>query len=73
MAKNVLKSPSRAINIAAINARAAASRNPKNVTKSLPELKVFYNTCKRLYLGKFVRNILKKWNKKQVDYTPQHH
>ena len=54
MIKNVLKDPSRALDFTANIATAAASRNPKNVTKSLPELKTFYNTGKGLYLGKFV-------------------
>ena len=54
LAKNVLSNPSRALDITANFATAAASRNPKNVMKSLPELITFYNTGKGLYLGKFV-------------------
>ena len=54
LAKNVLSNPSRALDITANIATAAASRNPKNVMKSLPELITFYNTGKGLYLGKFV-------------------
>ena len=54
MAKNVLKNPSRALDITANIATAAASRNPKNVMSTLPELITFYNTGKGLYLGKFV-------------------
>ena len=54
MAKNVLNNPTRALDITANIATAAASRNPKNVLKSLPELITFYNTGKGLYLGKFV-------------------
>ena len=53
MAKNVLKNPSRALDITANIAIAAASRNPKNVMKSLPELITFYNTGKGLYLPRF--------------------
>ena len=53
MAKNVLKNPSRALDITANIATAAASRNPKNVMKSLPELITFYNTGKGLYLLDF--------------------
>ena len=53
MAKNVLKNPSRAPDITANIATAAASRNPKNVMKSLPELITFYNTGKGLYLPRF--------------------
>ena len=54
MAKNVLKNPTRALDITANIATAAASRNPKNVMPTLPELITFYNTGKGLYLGKFV-------------------
>ena len=54
MAKNLLKNPSRALNVTAIIATAAPTRNPKNVMKTLPELKTFYNTGKGVYLGKFV-------------------
>ena len=53
MAKNVLKNPNRALDITANIATAAASRNPKNVMKSLPELVTFYNTGKGLYLPRF--------------------
>ena len=41
MAKNVLKNPSRALDITANIATAAASRNPKNVMSNLPELITF--------------------------------
>ena len=41
MAKSVLKNPSRALDITANIATAAASRNPKNVIKSLPEVITF--------------------------------
>ena len=54
MAKNVLKNPSRALDITANIATAAASRNPKNIMSTLPELITFYNTGEGLYLGKFV-------------------
>ena len=54
MAKKVLKKPSRALDITANIATAAASRNPKNVMSTLPELITFYNTGKGLYLGNFV-------------------
>ena len=53
MAKIVLKNPSRALDITANIATATASRNPKNVMNSLPELITFYNTGKALYLDKF--------------------
>ena len=51
MAKNLLKNPGRALDITANIATAAASRNPKNVMSTLPELITFYNTGKGLYLG----------------------
>ena len=54
VAKNVLKKPGRALDITANIATAAASRNPKNVMSTLPELITFYNTSKGLYLGKFI-------------------
>ena len=54
MAKNVLKNPSRALDITANIATAAASRNPKNIMSTLPELITFYNTGKGLYLNKIV-------------------
>ena len=54
MAKNILSNPTRALDITAIIATTAASRNPKNVMKALPELITFYNTGKGFYLGKFV-------------------
>ena len=54
MARNVLKNPTRALDFTAKIATAAASRNPKNVMSTLPELITFYNTGKGLYLGKFV-------------------
>ena len=54
VAKIVLKNPSRSLDITANIATAAASRNPKIVMKSLPELITFYNTGKGLYLRKFV-------------------
>ena len=54
MAKNVLKNPSRALDITANIATAAASRNPKNVMSTLLELITFYITGKGLYLPKFI-------------------
>ena len=54
MAKNVLKNPSRGLDNTANIATAVASRNPKNVMSTLPELMTFYNTGKGLYLDKFV-------------------
>ena len=54
MAKNVTKKPSRALDITANIATAAASRNYKKEMKILPELIKFFNTGRGLYLGKFV-------------------
>ena len=53
-AKNFFENLSRALEIKANIATAAASRNPKNVMSTLPELIIFYNTGKALYLGKIV-------------------
>ena len=55
IAKNVLKIPSRALDITAISATAAASRNRKNIMSTLPELGT-YNTGKRLYFGVICTN-----------------
>ena len=54
MAKNVLKNPSRALDIKANIATAASSRNPKYVMSTVRELLTFFNTGKGLYLSKFV-------------------
>ena len=53
LAKNVLKNPSRALDITA-NIATAASRCPKNVLSTLPEVINFYHTGNGVYLGKFV-------------------
>ena len=54
MSKNVLSNPGRALVFTAKIATSAASRNSKQALSTLPELITFYNTGKRLYLGKFV-------------------
>ena len=54
MAKNASKKPSRALDITANFATAAASRNLKNVMSTPLDLLTFYNTGKGLNLGKFV-------------------
>ena len=41
MTKNVLKNPARALDITANIATAAASKNPKNVMSTLPDLIIF--------------------------------
>ena len=53
-AKNVLNNPGRTLHNTANSATTAASRNPKKVMSTLPELITLYNTEKRLYLCKFV-------------------
>ena len=53
MAKRVLSNPTRTLEITANIVTALASRSPKNVMESLPELITFYNTCNGFYLGKF--------------------
>ena len=55
MAKNVLSNPGRALDITAIIATAAASRNCKQAQSTVPVLITFNNTGKVLYLGKFVQ------------------
>ena len=52
LAKNVVSNPTRASDLTPN--KAAPSRNPKNVTKTLPEILTFYNTGEGLYSGKFV-------------------
>ena len=54
LATNVLRNPGRALEIEASVATAAASRNPKNVLSTLPELINFYHKGRGVYLGKFI-------------------
>ena len=54
LATNVLKNPARALEIGANVATAAASRNPKNVLSTLPEVLNFYHKGRGMYLGKFI-------------------
>ena len=58
LATNVLKSPMRALEVTSNIATAAASRSPKAVLSSIPEVINFYHTGKGSYLGKFVYFIL---------------
>ena len=51
---NVLRNPSRALEITSNIATAAASKSPKAALSSLPEVIKFYHTGNGLYLGKFV-------------------
>ena len=61
MAKNVLSNPTRALDLTAKTATAAASRNSKRALSTLPELIAFYKTSKGLYLSKFVQIMVYKW------------
>ena len=54
LASNALKNPSRFLEIGANVATAAASRNPKNVLSTLPEVINFYHKGRGVYLGKFI-------------------
>ena len=54
LATNVLRNPGRALEIGANVATAAASRNPKNVLSTLPEVINFYHKGRGVYLGKFI-------------------
>ena len=54
LAKNVLSNPARALDLTAKIATAAASRSPKAVLSTLPEVMNFYHMGKGIYLGKFV-------------------
>ena len=54
LATNVLKNPGRALEIGANVATAAASRNPKIVLSTLPEVINFYHKGRGVYLGKLI-------------------
>ena len=54
LAKNVLSTPGRALDLTAKIATATATKSPKAVLSILPEVINFYHTGKGLYLGKFV-------------------
>ena len=54
LAKNVLSNPGRALDLTAKIATAAATKSPKAVLSTLPEVINFYHTGKGVYLGKFV-------------------
>ena len=53
LAKNVLKNPTRALDITANIASAAASRSPKNVLSTLPEVINSYRTGNGFYLPRY--------------------
>ena len=50
---NVLKKPSRALELSSNLATAAATKSLKVALSSLPEVISFYHTSKGLYLGNF--------------------
>ena len=52
---SVLKNPAGALEIGAMVATAAGSRNPKAALSTLPEVIKFYHEGRALYLGKFIR------------------
>ena len=54
LATNVLKNPSRALEIGANIATAAATKNPKTVLSTLPGVINFYHNGRGLYLPRFV-------------------
>ena len=54
LATNVSKNPGRTPEIGAKVAITAASRSPKNVLSTIPEVLNFYHTGRGLYLGTFV-------------------
>ena len=54
LAKNVISNPGRALDLTAKIATTAATKPPKAVLSTLPEVINFYHTGKGLYLGKFV-------------------
>ena len=72
-AENVLSNPSRALDMTANFATAAAIMNPKKVLSTLPEVINFYHTYKDLYLGKFGYFMLSKWRKKHENFPQQRH
>ena len=53
LATNVLKNPSRALEIGANIATAAATKSPKTTLSTLPEVINFYHTGECLYLPRF--------------------
>ena len=73
MAKNVLKNPSRASDITANIASAAASTNPTNALSTLLEAFNFYHKKNVYTLKNLFESLPSKWSKKPKPYThPQH-
>ena len=73
MAKNVISNSGRALNLTAKIDTPTLSKNSKQVLSTLPELITFYNIGEGLYIGKLVKSILYKRNKKQKGFTHLHH
>ena len=66
LATNALKNPHRFLEIGANVATAASSRNPEAALLTLPEAINWYHTGKGLYLIKFEKILLYKWNKNRL-------
>ena len=73
VATNVLKNPGRALENGANVATAAASKNPKNVLSTLPEVINFYHKGQGVHFGKFIKILLYKWKQNQTYYIHLHH
>ena len=63
----------RSLDITANNATAAASRNPQSVMSTPPELISFHITGGVYISERLFYFAPSKWNKKQIEYTHQHH
>ena len=72
LATNVLKNPSRALEITSNIATAAATKSPKAALSTLPEVINFYHTGKVLYLPRFSYFVLYKWTKNVINYILVH-
>ena len=66
MAKNLLKKPSRALDITANIATAAASRNSKKVLSTPPDVINFYHTGKRFFLPR-IAWLYTTWMEQKTD------
>ena len=73
LARNFSSYPTRALDITANIATAAAIRNPDKVLSTLPEVINFYHTSKSFTLVNMFNFIPSEWNKEQIDYTDLHH
>ena len=73
LATNVLKIPARALEIGANVVTAAASRNPKAASSTLPEVINFYHTAKVSIWDNLFKFLYYKWTKNVIDYTQPLH